>query len=76
MALTMRFKFKANAEKRHSSVTKYRRINSRRTVFPSEAALKKALFLATQNITKKQTVKIKTWEHVFCELSIIFDGRL
>ena len=56
--------------------SQYRRINARRPVFPSEDALKKALYLATQIITKKWTGKIRDWGRIFGELSIIFDGRL
>jgi len=56
--------------------SQYRRINSGRPVFPSEDALKKALFLATRNIVKKWTNKIRDWGQIYGELSIIFEGRL
>ena len=56
--------------------SQYRRINAGRPVFPSEDALKKALFLATRNITKKWTNKIRDWGQIFGELSIVFEGRL
>jgi transposase-like protein len=56
--------------------SQYRRINAGRPVFPSEESLKKALFLATHNITKKWTSKIRDWGQIFGELSIIFEGRL
>ena len=56
--------------------SQYRRINAGRPVFPSEDALKKALFLATRNITKKWTAKIRDWGQIYGELSIVFDGRL
>ena len=56
--------------------SQYRRINNPRSVFPSDEALKKALFLATQMITKKWTVKIHGWGQIYGELSIIFKGRL
>jgi len=52
------------------------RINSGRPVFPSEDALKKALYLATQNITKKWNIKIKDWGQIYGELSIVFDSRI
>ena len=54
----------------------YRRINAGRPVFPSEDALKKTLFLATQNITKKWISKIKDWGQIYGELSIVFEDRL
>jgi len=56
--------------------SQYRRINAARPVFPSEEALKKALYLATLNITKKWTMKIRDWGQIYGELSIIFEGRL
>ena len=56
--------------------SQYRKINAGRPVFPSEDALRKALFLATCNITKKWTTKIRDWGQIFGELSIHFDGRL
>lgn len=56
--------------------SQYRRINAGRPVFPSDEALKKALFLATQTITKKWTNKIRDWGQIFGELSIVFNGRL
>jgi len=56
--------------------SQYRRINAGRPVFPSEDALKKAIFLATHNITKKWTAKIRDWGQIYGELSIIFEGRL
>lgn len=77
--------FKYSAEVRRALYTtnaieslnsQYRRINAGRPVFPSEDSLKKALFLATQNITKKWTMKIRDWGQIYGELSIIFDGRL
>jgi transposase-like protein len=56
--------------------SQYRRLNSSRSVFPSEDALKKALYLSTLTITKKWTMKIHNWGMIFGELSIHFEGRL
>jgi transposase-like protein len=56
--------------------SQYRRINRNRSVFPSEEALKKALYLATLNITRKWTAKIRNWGQIYGELSIMFPGRL
>ena len=54
----------------------YRKLNRQRSVFPSDTALLKALYLATFEPTKKWTVTIRNWAQVFGELSIIYDGRL
>ena len=56
--------------------SQYRRMNSKRSVFPSEEALRKALYLATQIITKKWTTKLRDWGQVIGELSILYEGRL
>ncbi len=56
--------------------SEYRRINRSRSVFPSEEALKKAMYLSTMNITKKWTVKIHNWGRIYGELSIHFGSRL
>ena len=56
--------------------SQYRRINAGRPVFPSEEALKKALYLATRNITKKWVSRIKDWGQIYGELSIHFEGRI
>ena len=56
--------------------SQYRRINAARSVFPSEDALKKALYLSTQIITKKWTMRIRDWGQIYGELSIMYEGRL
>jgi len=56
--------------------SQYRKLNSTRSVFPSDDALKKALYLSTLQITKKWTMKIHNWGMIFGELSIHFEGRL
>ena len=54
----------------------YRKLNRQRSVFPSDTALLKALYLATFEATKKWTVTTRNWAQVFGELSIMYDGRL
>lgn len=54
----------------------YRRLNSQRSVFPSDTALLKALYLATFEATKKWTMPIRNWGRVYGELVIMYDGRL
>ncbi|AZV55938.1 IS256 family transposase [Clostridium sp. AWRP] len=54
----------------------YRRLNSQRSVFPSDTALLKALYLATFEATKKWTSVLRNWGKVYGELSIMYDGRL
>lgn len=54
----------------------YRRLNRQRSVFPSDTALLKALYLATFEATKKWTNTIRNWGQVYGELSIMYEGRL
>ena len=54
----------------------YRRLNSQRSVFPSDTALLKALYLSTFEATKKWTMPIHNWGKVYGELAIMYDGRL
>lgn len=56
--------------------SQYRRINRSRSVFPSEDALKKAIYLATMNIAKKWTNTIRNWGQVYGEFSVVFGDRL
>lgn len=54
----------------------YRKLNRQRSVFPSDKALLKALYLATFEATKKWTTTIRNWAQVYGELSIMYEGRL
>lgn len=54
----------------------YRRLNRQRSVFPSDTALLKALYLATFEATKKWTMTLRNWGKVYGELSIMYEDRL
>lgn len=54
----------------------YRKRNRQRSVFPSDTARLKALYLATFEATKKWTMPIRNWGQVYGELSIMYEGRL
>ncbi|MBD7913150.1 IS256 family transposase [Clostridium cibarium] len=54
----------------------YRRLNRQRSVFPSDTALLKALYLATFEATKKWILPLRNWGKVYGELSIMYEGRL
>ena len=54
----------------------YRRLNRQRSVFPSDTALLKALYLATYEATKRWTMPSRNWGQVYGELSIMYEGRL
>ena len=54
----------------------YRRLNSQRSVFPSQQALLKALYLAMFEATKKWSMPIRNWGKVRGELTIMYPDRL
>ena len=54
----------------------HRKLNRQISVFPSDTALLKALYLATFEATKKWTMPIRNWGQVYGELSIMYEGRL
>ena len=54
----------------------YRKLNRQRSVFPSDIALLKALYLSTFEATKKWTMQIHNWGKIYGELSIMYEGRL
>lgn len=54
----------------------YRRLNKQRSVFSSDTALLKALYLATHEITKKWMMPLRNWGRVLGELEIMYPDRL
>ena len=60
-------------ESLHSS---YRKHNCQRSVFPSDQALLKALYLATFEATKKWSQPIHNWGQTYGEMCIMYEGRL
>ena len=54
----------------------YRCLNKQRSVFPSDTALLKALYLATHEITKKWTMPLRNWGRVLGELEVMYPDRL
>ena len=54
----------------------YKRLNRQRSIFPSDTALLKALYLATQIATKKWVYPLRNWGKVYGELSIMYADRI
>ena len=54
----------------------YRRLNSQRSVFPSDTSLLKALYLATFEAIKKWTSNLRNWGKIYGELQIMYEDRL
>lgn len=51
----------------------YRKVTKGKAIFPNDKALVKSLFLATKDATKKWTMRIKLWDQIKSELSIILE---
>jgi putative transposase len=82
-AITPIFKFSSDVRKIiyttnaiESLNSTYRKLNHQRSVFPSDQALLKALYLATFEATKKWTMPIRNWGKVYGELSIMYPDRI
>lgn len=54
----------------------YRRLNKQRSVFPSDTALLKAIWLATHEIARKWTMPLRDWGKILGELEIMYSDRL
>ncbi len=52
----------------------YRKLNRQRRVFPSDAALLKALYPAAFEATKKWTIPIRNRAQVYGEPGIMYEG--
>ena len=54
----------------------YKKLNSQRTVYSSDKALLKTLYLSTLEATKKWSQPLRNWGKVYGEFSIMYEGRL
>ena len=51
----------------------YRKVTKGKAIFPTDKALLKSLFLATNDATKKWTMRIRYWDQIKSELSILLE---
>jgi len=52
----------------------YRKVTKSKPVFPTDMSLMKVLYLATANASKKWTQRVKKWDIIKNELSIVYDS--
>ena len=57
----------------HSQLQK---VTKNRSLFPSDTSLLKLLYLVTQDVTRKWTMRTKKWNKILAQLSIHFGERL
>lgn len=53
-----------------------RKVTKTKTMLPSDQALEKILYLASQNVIKKWTQRYRNWDLILNQLIIFFDGRI
>lgn len=54
----------------------YRKVTKTKSVFPSDGALEKMLYLASENIAKKWTQRYRNWDQVLNQLILLYKDRL
>jgi putative transposase len=54
----------------------FRKVTKTRSLFPNDDALKKMLYLAYRDLSKKWTMPIRNWSIVISNFSIMFEERL
>lgn len=55
---------------------RFKKLNRQRSVFPSDTALLKSMYLATLEITKKWYLPVRNWGRIYGELSIMYGDRI
>ena len=53
-----------------------RKVTKNRSLFPTDTSVLKLLYLASQDILKKWTMKIRNWNQILAQLSIHFQERV
>ncbi|HBG1252593.1 TPA: transposase, partial [Clostridioides difficile] len=54
----------------------FRKVTKTKSTFPSDDLLLKILFLASENVMKKWTMRYRNWDSIYNQLSIFFDNRI
>ncbi len=56
--------------------SRYKALNKKRTVFPTEDSLLKVIYLTTIKISKKWTYRKDNWDLILNQLRIMYDNRI
>ncbi|MGL4998964.1 MAG: transposase, partial [Cetobacterium sp.] len=56
--------------------SQFRKVSNSRSIYPTEDSLLKVLYLASKNITKKWSQKIRNWEKILRILVIEYGDKL
>ena len=63
-------------ESRRGFHRQLRKVTKNRSVFPDDNAVLKLLYLATQDVTRKWTMKLRNWNQIRAQLPIHFETRV
>ena len=53
-----------------------RKVSKNRSLFPSDEAVFKLLYLALRNISKRWTMPVRDWSAAMNQFAILFEGRV
>ncbi|MDT3429205.1 transposase-like protein, partial [Paenibacillus forsythiae] len=53
-----------------------RKVTKGKSIFPTDEALLKMLYLATMDVTRKWTGRVQNWGQMLLHLSILFPDRI
>ena len=54
----------------------YRKVTKTKSVFPSDTALEKLLYRASENVAKKWTQRYRNWDQVLSQLILLYGERI
>ena len=54
----------------------YRKVTKTKSLFPSDTALEKMLYLASENVVRKWTQRYRNWDQVLNQLIVLYGERL
>jgi putative transposase len=54
----------------------FRKVTKTRSAFPHDDALRKLVYLAYRDVSKKWTMPLRNWSTIISHLSLFFEGRL
>ena len=53
-----------------------RKYNKTKTVYPTDDAVRKSVYLSIQEITRKWSMPVRDWGIIIGQLLVFFEGRL
>ena len=70
------FNLRKNGDQNLQINSQYQKVTKTKSVFPSDTALEKMLYLASENVVKKWTQRYRNWDQVLNRLIVLYGERL